>query len=106
MSSSGRLYDGTTAYPHAVAAEAGDARLHLSAEGWSETVDAELLNAQEGTGADLRLGRSDRPGWRLVLGEPVDPAIAALVPRPSRYGVWIDRIGLARATVVLGIIAA
>ncbi len=106
MSASGTLYDGTTAYPHAVVAEARGAALHLSAgDGWSETVDAELLKAQEGTGPALRLGRSDRPGWRLVLGEPVDPAIAALVPRASRYGGWIDRVGLGRAAAVFAVIA-
>jgi beta-barrel assembly-enhancing protease len=103
----GRLYDGVTAVPHAVAVEAREGALHLNTEGgWSESVDAAQLTLQEATPSAMRIGRRDSPGWRLVLGEPVDPEVAALVPRPNRYGGWIDRVGLWRAAGVFAGIAA
>jgi beta-barrel assembly-enhancing protease len=102
----GRLYDGTTAYPHSVTVMARDSALQLiGREGWSEIVEAHLLRLQDGAGADLRLFRADRPGWRLLIEKPVDQEIAALVPRPSRYGGWIDRVGLWRASAAFAILA-
>lgn len=102
----GTLYDGTSAFPHAVAVHVRDGALHLSSEnGSSDIVDPALLTAQEGTGAALRLAHKNHPGWRLVLGEPVDPEISALVRRAPHYGGWIDRIGLVRATVAFALVA-
>ncbi|HVL30093.1 MAG TPA: hypothetical protein VM326_05185, partial [Sphingomicrobium sp.] len=85
---------------------ARDSALQLiGREGWSEIVEAHLLRLQDGAGADLRLFRADRPGWRLLIEKPVDQEIAALVPRPSRYGGWIDRVGLWRASAAFAILA-
>jgi Zn-dependent protease with chaperone function len=107
MESHATLYDGATAYPHAVRVEARDGALHIATgENWSETVDRALLRVQDGPGSTLRLGRSDVPGWRLLIGEPVDPAIAELVPNASRYGGWVDRLGLGRASAIFAAIAA
>ena len=50
----------------------------------------------------LIVSRTGHPGWRLMFDQPVDPAIRALLPRPARYGSWIDRIGLAKASAMLG----
>ena len=71
----------------------------------TEIPAAELAVADEDARL-LVLSRAGHPGWRLMFDQPVDPAIRALLPRPPRYGSWIDRIGLAKATAILGAIAA
>ena len=54
----------------------------------------------------LVLSRKDRPGWRLIIDQPVDAALRDKLPRPSRYGSWIDRVGLAKASAILAAVAA
>ena len=101
----GTLYDGVTAHPHnvRVAAEAG--RLELRQEsGWHDSVDRALLKRIEGTG--LRLGRTDLPGWRLLLPADAEAELGGHLARRERYGRWIDRIGLVPALVGGGIVTA
>ena len=100
------LYDGASAHRHTVDVAPAPGGLRLSGADWSLDVDAALLHRLDDDRATLRLGRSDRPGWRLVISEPVDPAILALVGRPDRYGRWIDRVGLAPALGVFAVVAA
>ena len=106
MTQSASLYDGASAHRHTVYVEPIAGGLRLSGADWSLEVDAALLHRIDGDGATLRLGRSDRPGWRLVVPQPADPAILALIGRPDRYGRWIDRIGLAPALGIFAAIAA
>ena len=107
-----RLYDGVDASAHAVVAEAADGALRLSqANGWSAQVDAALLKRIDAPRGELRLGRTDRPGWRLILPAEAESEIEALLARPERYGRWVDRIGLAPAAaigalVTLAVVAA
>jgi hypothetical protein len=101
----GTLYDGVTAHPHAVQVTVGDGRLELFQDGgWSDSVDAALLKRVEGGG--LRLGRTDLAGWRLLLPDEANGAIAPLVGSHERYGRWIDRIGLIPAMVIGGVVTA
>jgi beta-barrel assembly-enhancing protease len=101
----GRLYDGVTAHPHAVRATIEGAVLELSHDsGWSERVDASVLKRIDSTGAELRVGRTDSPGWRLVLPAGAEVRLATLLGHHERYGRWIDRIGLVPALIVGGII--
>ena len=100
------LYDGASAHRHTVNVEPIPEGIRLSGTDWSLEVDSALLHWIDSDGATLRLGRSDRPGWRLVIPGPADPAILALVGRPDRYGRWIDRIGFAPALGVFAAIAA
>ena len=103
----GRLYDGVTAHPHSVGVRIDGSVLELSNDsGWTETVDGSLLKRMDSSGAELRLGRSDSPGWRLVLPADAEGELAGLLGRHERYGRWIDRIGLVPALVVGGIITA
>lgn len=103
-----RLYDGATAHPHDVDVEAGSSALILTqAGGWSETVDSSLLKRLDGAKAELRLGRTDQPGWRLILPNEAEGELRALLGREDKYGRWIDRVGLVPALLVgAGITAA
>jgi Zn-dependent protease with chaperone function len=103
----GKLYDGVTAYPHEVRVEIGDGLLKLSQDGgWSEGVAAPLLKEVERSRDQLRLGRSDSPGWRLLLPLESASQLQPLLGRQERYGRWIDRIGLVPAVIVGAVITA
>lgn len=107
MASDAILYDGTTAHRHLVTVEpfAGSLRLSASA-GWQDNIDAALLRRFDDIDGRPRLGRSDIAGWRLLLAHPLDPALLALLPSEDRYGGWIDRVGLGKATLGFAAIAA
>ena len=101
----GRLYDGVTGHPHAVAVTFEPAGIRLSQSGgWSDAVEAAQLRRYDPAPDTLRLGRKDQPGWRLLL--PLDSAndLQALLGKEERYGRWIDRVGLIPAAIVGGII--
>jgi Zn-dependent protease with chaperone function len=103
----GRLYDGVTAHPHAVRARTDGSVLELSNDsGWTERVEAQVLKRIDSTGAELRIGRSDHPGWRLVLPAGAETGLAGLLGRHERYGRWVDRIGLVPALVIGGALTA
>ncbi|HVM22226.1 MAG TPA: M48 family metallopeptidase [Sphingomicrobium sp.] len=103
----GRLYDGVTAHPFAVRAEFAAAAIDLcDASGWSEQVPASLLERLDTGRSDLRLGRTDRQGWRLVLPLEAEDEVAALLGKQGRYGRWIDRVGLIPGAIAAGIVAA
>jgi Zn-dependent protease with chaperone function len=103
----GRLYDGVTAHPHAVRARADGAALELSSDsGWTERIEGSALKRIDSTRAELRIGRRDHPGWRLVLPADAEPGLAGLLGRHERYGRWIDRIGLVPALAIGGALTA
>jgi Zn-dependent protease with chaperone function len=103
----GKLYDGATAHTHEVRVGVADGRLELSqAGGWNDSIDAALLKRIEAGPSLLRLGRSDLPGWRLMLPADAEAELAPLLGRIERYGRWIDRIGLLPALIVGGAITA
>jgi beta-barrel assembly-enhancing protease len=103
----GKLYDGVTAHPHQVRmAIAGD-RLELRQDGgWSESVDAQLLRRLDGGPSALRIGRTDLPGWRLLLPADAESTLAPWLGGHERYGRWIDRIGLIPALIAGGLLTA
>ena len=104
---SGRLYDGVTAYPHDVTVEVGNGALILTQGGdWSDSIDRAVLKRLDGGKGSVRLGRSDRPGWHLVMPDEAGPALTPLLGREERYGRWIDRIGLVPALVVGSLVTA
>lgn len=103
----GKLYDGTTAFPHDVDASFADGCLTLAqADGWSDRIEASRLKRIDGGDDSIRLGQGDSPGWRLLLPGEAAPDVDALLGRPERYGRWIDRIGLVPALVVGGVLTA
>jgi Zn-dependent protease with chaperone function len=102
-----RLYDGVTAHPHNVQASARAGALELSQDdGWSDSIDEALLKRLDGGKRELRLGRTDRPGWRLVLPADAAAELQPLLGREERYGRWIDRVGLVPALIAGAAITA
>ena len=97
------LYDGVHAerYPIDVAL-VGDDLLRLGAHG---DVPLDQLAVADEDKTQLILSRRGCVGWRLILDQPVDPDLRARLPNAARYGGWIDRFGLAKATVALTVIA-
>lgn len=96
------FYDGVNAERHEVDVDPTPDGLRVGGE---EVAAAELALVDE-DGRSLTLSRRDRPGWRLIVDQPVDAAIRSMLPRGSRYGGWIDRVGLPKATAILGGVAA
>jgi beta-barrel assembly-enhancing protease len=91
------LYDGESAVRRtaAVAAEGGALRIAVE-NGPSFSVGlAELVHVESRDGAEI-YRRAGVDGWRLGLVSP-PASLVALLPRGSRYGRWIDRVGLVPA---------
>ena len=102
-----KLYDGVTAHAHDVRVSVGEGALELSQDGaWSDRIDAPLLKRIDGGRGELRLGRTDRPGWRLVLPSDAAEELRPLLGREERYGRWIDRVGLVPALIAGAAITA
>ena len=99
------LYDGVTADRHEVDIELAGETLRLGGAEPPEVALPDLAVADEDQ-QRLILSHKDRPGWRLIVDQPIDPELRARLPRPSRYGSWIDRVGLVKASAVLAAVAA
>nr|WP_294848730.1 M48 family metallopeptidase [uncultured Sphingomonas sp.] len=100
------LYDGVTADRHQVRVEAGTGDLHLfGLSAGPESIPATDLTIVDSDARRTTLGHRQRSGWRLVLAQPVAPDIAALLPKKSDYGSWIDRVGLWKASGAMAVAA-
>tara|TARA_R110000782_G_scaffold182437_6_gene272742 strand:+ start:87999 stop:89123 length:1125 start_codon:yes stop_codon:yes gene_type:complete len=82
-------------------------RFRLIGEGWEagpyRWTDLQALDM---AGPDRVFGHAHEQGWRIGFAGEVPPELDALLPRQARYGGFIDRIGLGKASVVLACIAA
>lgn len=101
------FYDGINAERYTAEVVVGGPRSILVTPSSGEPVE---LEADELTVADedkqqLVVSRRGMPGWRLILDQPVDPELRAALPGTNRYGGWIDRVGLGKASLVLAGIA-
>ena len=91
------LYDGKSAARRTAAVEAeGDGLRVDVAGGHSFAVGTAELIHVESRGDVETYRRIGVDGWRLGIIAP-PPGLLAALPRGSRYGRWIDRVGLAPA---------
>ncbi|HEV2567250.1 M48 family metallopeptidase [Sphingomonas sp.] len=105
--SQGHLYDGHSGLRYEVTAAAAGGGLRLSMDnGWEDEIPSSLLSVADRSAAGLTLTRTDVPGWRLRLTAPVEPDVAALLPKRFGYGRWIDRVGIRPATAAFTAVAA
>lgn len=94
-----RLFDGRTALDRVVELTAVDGALVLSDPGGeAETIDPAELSRLDSGADEQRFARQDHDGWRLIVREPVDASILALLP--GRH--WLDP-SLRRWPMVLAI---
>ena len=101
------LYDGQSGHRQQVRLDSHPDSIELTYDnGNFETVPAGLLTRLESDKSTIRLGRSDEPGWRLVVPAEAEAELRGLVGKPAHYGRWIDRIGLVPALVTFGVITA
>ena len=101
------LYDGTNAERYSADVElSGEDRIRIVPLG-GEPIEVELdeLAVADEDKQQLIVSRNGLSGWRLIFDQPVDPELRARLPKAARYGGWIDRFGLAKATVALTVIA-
>jgi Zn-dependent protease with chaperone function len=101
-------YDGHSALRHeGLLCWAGGTRLTLrlpEAEGIELAAD-ELIFREARPGERV-FALHGTPGFRLMLAGEAPHEIETLLPRPSRYGRWIDRHGLPRAAFACAVISA
>ena len=99
------LFDGLTADQHEAGLSADGNALVLEIGAERTIIEADELAIVDEDSRALTLSRRGWPGWRLIIDQPVDEAVRALLPSANRYGGWIDRVGLGRATLVLAGVA-
>jgi Zn-dependent protease with chaperone function len=101
------LFDGVTALRHPVTLrwQAGGLEVGRS-EGVAETIPDAALSLIEHRGDRLVYGHRDRKGWRLQVPVDAPTELLGRMPQGGTYGRWIDRIGLIRASLVLGAVSA
>ncbi|RJF93588.1 peptidase [Sphingomonas cavernae] len=100
-------YDGESGLRRTPRLIADDAGFTLVDERGSDgPIGWDALVARGTSGGEAVYGLKERPGWRLGLGGAIPEEIARRLPQPERYGGFIDRIGLVRASAIFLAIAA
>ena len=51
-------------------------------------------------------GLTGEDGWRLMLSGPVPAELTANLPSRRRYGGWVDKLGLGKATIAFAVVSA
>jgi len=102
-----KFYDGINAerYTAEVVVAGPHSILVTPSVGGPVELDADELTVADEDKQQLVVSRRGMPGWRLILDQPVDPELRAALPGTHRYGGWIDRVGLGKASLVLAGIA-
>ncbi len=66
---------------------------------------ADMTYVGEQNGAHV-YGHDEIDGWRLGLRGEIPGELSGLLPPPRRYGGWIDRLGLGKASITFAVISA
>ena len=100
-------YDGRTALRRQVRLVADGDGFRLDEDGQAgEHYDFAQLTPADGDGDPRSFGLQGRPGWRIGFTDAPPAAIAERLPRPHRYGGWVDRFGLWQAAAGFAVLAA
>ena len=100
-------YDGLTARRReGLAALAGDSLLLSEEDGTRSTLPLQDLRFVERRGDGPVLTLNDNRGFRLRLLGPLPADLAGRLPSESRYGHWIDGLGLPKAAALFAGISA
>lgn len=92
------LFDGATARRRTVLLSWDDTGLSMAVEQAAEdTIAWERLTHVDTLPEAIVFGRIDRPGWRLNLSRDAPAGLLAHLPRPRRFGRWIDHHGLGKS---------
>ncbi|MEE9434532.1 MAG: M48 family metallopeptidase [Sphingorhabdus sp.] len=65
--------------------------------------DVSYIGEQDGAHV---YGLEENDGWRLGLKGEVPAELTGLLPAPRRYGGWVDRLGLGKASIAFAAISA
>ena len=65
--------------------------------------DLHFVNQQ---GTAQVYGLNGRDGWRLGLEGQIPAELSLTLPKPEKYGRWVDRIGLGPASIGFALISA
>lgn len=98
-SHSALFYDGQSAAGRTGQVEAAGGVLFFVAEDqrYGPFLPEDIRHLGSAPGTQI-YGHKGRDGWRLRIDEPIPEAIVELLPAVERYGGWIDRLGLAKAS--------
>jgi Zn-dependent protease with chaperone function len=102
-----RLFDGRTALDRDVDVQADGKDLSVIEDGMVvDRVAASDLVALESTHTQRRYGRNGMDGWRLIMDEPVEPDVLALLPGRHRLDPALRRWPMVVAIAFTAIITA
>lgn len=95
-------YDGKTAICREAILTVTEGGFDVAADGLplENYAWADLVYRGEKSGGPY-YGHISRPGWQIGLTDPLPDALFARLPKPKRYGGFIDRVGLVPASVIL-----
>ena len=100
-------YDGKTAVRRDATLTAGEGGFDVATEGLATERHAWGDLVYRGEKAEgPYYGHISRSGWQIGLTDPLPDALFARLPRPKRYGGFIDRVGLVPASIILVVASA
>ena len=101
-------YDGHSAVRHeGWATNAGGGQIRLEPE-WGETLEvaATDLRHVDSRRDEQVYSLEGTPDFRLTVPADLPAGLAAVFPGEARYGRWVDKIGLAKASIAFGAVSA
>jgi len=102
-----QLFDGQNALRRAVVLRWSDNGLEWAEQGGpANSLPFGQLRLIERRADSLVFGRHDQAGWRLLVAPDAPADLLNRMPQGATYGGWIDRFGLARASILLAAASA